>query len=133
MLFQGSHSVTGYYMFYSTLSKPDVNGSSETPAPYYEAQVDISWIVRGSEDALPKTNAGRLARLKSMATAGTGFQRTLQRIICDIPEHTEVSSIALADWPTVQWHGFDGRVTLLGDAAHPMAMCTYLKQAVKTT
>ena len=127
LLFQGSHPDTGYYMWYSTLSTTEVNGSSETKSPYYEAQLNVSWLVKGPEDNVPETNAGRLAKIKSLATAGTGFEKTLRETVEDIPEDTEVLDITLADWPTVPWHGFDGRVTLLGDAAHPMTMCKCLK------
>jgi 2-polyprenyl-6-methoxyphenol hydroxylase-like FAD-dependent oxidoreductase len=123
LLFQGSHPDTGYYMWYSTLSTPEVNGSSVTDNPHYEAQLNVSWLVKGSEDAVPVTNAERLAKMKAMARAGTGFEKTLRETIEDIPEGTEVLEIKLADWPSVQWPTFDGRVTLLGDAAHAMTMC----------
>ncbi|KAI9704556.1 MAG: hypothetical protein M1820_005469 [Bogoriella megaspora] len=122
LLFQGSHPDTGYYMWYSTLSTPDANGSCDTDSPYYEAQLNMSWLVKGTEDDVPPTNAERLGKMKAMATAGTGFERALREAVNDIPEGTEVVDIKLADWPTVQWRGFDGRITLLGDAAHAMTM-----------
>ncbi|KAH6853277.1 hypothetical protein B0I37DRAFT_358896 [Chaetomium sp. MPI-CAGE-AT-0009] len=122
VLFQGSHPDTGYYMFFSTLSTPEVNKSRETNNPYYEGQLDVSWLAEGPEDVVPPTNATRLARIKHMAGAGSGFHITLRKIIDDLPDDTEVSIVRLADWPTTSWDGFGGRVTLLGDAAHPMTM-----------
>ena len=94
LLFQGCHPDTGCYAFYSTLSTPQVNGSAE-----------------------------RLAKIKRFATAGTGFYQPLRDIVLSIPQDAKVLPVALADWPTVPWPNLDGRVTLLGNAAHPMAMC----------
>ncbi|KAK3299887.1 uncharacterized protein B0H64DRAFT_421345 [Chaetomium fimeti] len=122
VIFQGSHPATGYYMFFSTLSTPEVNGSRRTSNPYYEAQLDVSWLSEGPEDVVPRTNAARLARIKHMAAKDTGFHITLRKVIDDIPDDTQVSIVRLADWPTTSWDGFGGRVTLLGDAAHPMTM-----------
>lgn len=123
LLFQGSHPDTGAYLWYSALSTPEVNGSAEAGNPYYEVQLHISWLVKGPEEHVPETNAERLSKIKSLAPAGTGFEKTLRDTIDNIPEDTEVVDITLADWPTVPWNGLDGRVTLLGDAAHPMTMC----------
>jgi hypothetical protein len=123
VMFQGSHPDTGYYLWFSTLSTPGVNGSSETGSPYYEGQVCMSWLIKGVEDEVPPTNEERLARMKTMARAGTGFQTMLRETIEGVPKGTEVLEIKLADWPTVKWPSFDGRVTLLGDAAHAMTMC----------
>lgn len=122
-LFQGSHPGTGYYMFFAVLSTPRVNGSAETETPFYEAQLDLSWLSRDAADAVPLSNADRLSRIKRMAMTGTGFHSTLREIIEDIPDDAPVRSITLADWPTIPWNGFGGRVTLIGDAAHPMTMC----------
>jgi 2-polyprenyl-6-methoxyphenol hydroxylase-like FAD-dependent oxidoreductase len=127
LLFQGSHPDTRYFLWYSTLSTPEVNGSYKTDNSYYEAQLNVSWLVTGPEDAVPVTSAERLAKMKAMARAGTGFEKTLRETIEEIPEGTEVLEIKLADWPTVQWPNLGGRVTLLGDAAHAMTMCEYLK------
>jgi hypothetical protein len=43
----------------------------------------------------------------------------------NIPEGAEILEITLADWPCLKWP-FDGKVTLIGDAAHAMTMCTFL-------
>ena len=128
LLFQGCHPDTRCYAFYSILSTPQVNGSAETGNPYYEAQLDFNWPINCPEDddVVPETSAERLAKIKRFATAGTGFYQPLRDIVLSIPQDTQVLPVALADWPTVPWPNLDGRVTLLGDAAHPMAMCECL-------
>jgi len=126
LLFQGCHPDTGCYAFYSTLSTPQVNGSAETGNPYYEAQLDFNWPINCPEDdddVVPETSAERLAKIKRFATAGTGFYQPLRDIVLSIPQDAKVLPVALADWPTVPWPNLDGRVPLLGNAAHPMAMC----------
>ncbi|KAK4200779.1 FAD binding domain-containing protein, partial [Triangularia verruculosa] len=122
VLFQGSHPGTGYYMFYSTLSSPNVNSSSGTNNPYYEAQLEVSWISKDPDDMVPCPDTERVPRIKSMAAEGTGFYENLRDIINKIPDDAHGSSVVLQDWPTEAWDGFGGRVTLLGDAAHPMTM-----------
>lgn len=122
VLFQGSHHGTRYYMFYSTLSWPDVNGSSKTDTPYYEGQLDISWMSENYGDGVPATDTERITRIKSIAT---GFHSRSQDLIEGISHDAKVVKIDLNDWPTEPWDGLGGRVTLLGDAAHPMTMCKY--------
>lgn len=54
-----------------------------------------------------------------------GWVEPFRGIVADIPDGTEVKTLALEDWvPPAE--GFDsrgGRVTLIGDAAHAMTMC----------
>ncbi|KAK3326977.1 FAD binding domain-containing protein [Cercophora scortea] len=120
LLFQGNHPGTGTYVFFALLSTPERNGSSETDSLHFEVQLEVSWLLNGPEDEVPKNNAERLAKIKALATAGTGFITALRETIEDIPDDATVLHIRVADWPTVPWNGLDGRVTLLGDAAHPM-------------
>ncbi|KAK3998075.1 hypothetical protein QBC44DRAFT_338149 [Cladorrhinum sp. PSN332] len=123
-LFQGNHPDTGFYMFFSILSTPSVNGSdkSETPFMYYEVELNLSWLAEGPDDVVPTTNRDRLARMKYMATAGTGLHPAMRDIILGIPDDAEVYDVVLEDWPTMEWPDLDGRVTLLGDVAHHMVM-----------
>jgi 2-polyprenyl-6-methoxyphenol hydroxylase-like FAD-dependent oxidoreductase len=51
-----------------------------------------------------------------------GFAPCLRSAIEGITEGTPVSEIILADCPIPHWNS-SGRVTLIGDAAHPMVMC----------
>ncbi|KAJ6588010.1 FAD binding domain-containing protein [Mycena capillaripes] len=123
LLFQGSHPDTGYFMWFSILSTPEVNCSGDGGGkPYYEGQINVSWLAKGEEDVVPAGNEKRLTRMKEAARAGTGFHRTLRDTIEAIPEGTRVVEVKLADWPTKQWAPCDGRITLVGDAAHAMTM-----------
>ena len=120
LLFQGSHPDTGVYMWYSTLSTPEVNGSHGTGAGvYYEAQINLSWMLTGPEDEVPPTQAARLAKLKTLAQP---FEARLRQAIDDIPDDTEVLEIQLQDWPPLRWNNRASTVTLAGDAAHAMTM-----------
>lgn len=119
LLFQGSHRETGTFLWYSTLSTPEVNGSSGGEE-YYEGQLNMSWIVRRAEDEVPARNGERIAKMKEMARP---FEARLRKAVEDIPDEAVVLEIKLQDWPTLEWPTFDGKVTLVGDAAHAMTMC----------
>ncbi|RYC62294.1 hypothetical protein CHU98_g3907 [Xylaria longipes] len=121
LLFQGSHPETGCFMWFSVLSTPEANGSAGSAQAYYEAQINLSWLLRGPEDEVPSTDFERLARMKEMVRRGSGFHEVLRRAVESVPDGTRVQEIKLADWPTMKWEG-NGLVTLLGDAAHPMTM-----------
>ncbi|KAI1743341.1 FAD/NAD(P)-binding domain-containing protein [Xylaria scruposa] len=121
LLFQGSHPETGYFMWFSVLSTPEANGSIGSAQPYYEAQINLSWLFKGPEDEVPPTDSERLARMKEMVRRGSGFHEVLRRVVDSVPDGTPVREIKLADWPTLNWECND-LVTLLGDAAHPMTM-----------
>jgi hypothetical protein len=43
-----------------------------------------------------------------------------------IPEETEIKPLELCDWPPPKNMRTTGRVALVGDALHAMAMCKYL-------
>ncbi|KAJ7795233.1 hypothetical protein B0H14DRAFT_3114738 [Mycena olivaceomarginata] len=116
LLFQGSHPDTGYFMWFSILSTPEVNCSGDGGGkPYYEGQINVSWLAKGHEDVVPAENEKRLTLMKEAARAGTGFHKT-------DPRGTRVVEVKLADWPTKRWAPCDGRITLVGDAAHAMTM-----------
>ncbi|KAI5245607.1 hypothetical protein E4T42_06726 [Aureobasidium subglaciale] len=81
-------------------------------------QFNISWPKSPNEEEVFSDNASRLAALKLRAR---GFAPCLRDTIEAITEETTVSEIILADWNTPHWNR-SGRVTLIGDAAHPMVM-----------
>lgn len=118
LLFQGSHPDTGVFLWYSTLSTPETNGSSNSAA-YYEAQLMLSWIYNSPSDEVPSTNSERLALMKQISQ---NFEERLYNAIQAIPETTVVSEIKVQDWPPRVWDNLDGRITLIGDAAHAMTM-----------
>ncbi|RFU31575.1 hypothetical protein B7463_g4763, partial [Scytalidium lignicola] len=118
LLFQGSHPDTGVFLWYSVLSTPEVNGSSGNDE-YWEGQLNMSWIVESPEDEVPSTNEAKVAKMKQMAQP---FEARLKQAVMDIPDSSDVLEIKLQDWPTQEWSSHDGRVTLIGDAAHAMTM-----------
>ncbi|KAL3433423.1 hypothetical protein BDV09DRAFT_171940 [Aspergillus tetrazonus] len=124
LLFQGSHPETGVYMWFSLVSSPTINGSKDTPNPIYEGQLIQSWLYKSEKDAVPETDAERLALFKSNAQH---FQRRLREAIETLPEDSKVLHIKLVDWVPVDWDNLGGRVTLAGDAAH--AMTSYRGEA----
>jgi 2-polyprenyl-6-methoxyphenol hydroxylase-like FAD-dependent oxidoreductase len=122
VIWQGCHPRSGYFVFFSMLSTPSTNGSGMTDSPYYEAQFNLSWIVEKNGPA-PNASAEQLAKIKEAACASTGMFPALRDAILAIPDDTHTQKLILEDWPTQAWPLSDGRITLLGDAAHTMTMC----------
>lgn len=122
VIWQGCHPGSGYFVFFSMLSTPESNGSASTENPYYEGQFNMSWLT-GKHGPTPKTPTEQLAKAKEAACASSGMFPPLRQAILEIPEDTHALEIVLEDWPTQEWPLCDGRVTLLGDAAHTMTMC----------
>jgi len=118
LLFQGCHPETSTYLWFATLDTPEVNGS-QGASEYYSAQLNISWPVRSLADEVPASNAEKLQKMKDLAGV---FELRLKKAVQNIPDGTDILEIKLADWPCLQWP-FDGKVTLIGDAAHAMTMC----------
>lgn len=124
VIWQGCHPSSGYFVFFSMLSTPATNGSADTESAYYEAQLNVSWVIEKNGPA-PQTAAGQLAKIKEAACASTGMFPELREALLAIPEDTHTQKLVLEDWPTQEWPLSDGRITLLGDAAHTMTMCAY--------
>ncbi|KAL4947410.1 hypothetical protein BDW69DRAFT_178446 [Aspergillus filifer] len=131
LLFQGTHPDSGVFFWFSMLDAPDpeqeAKGGQEA---LYKVQLGISWPVRNEDtDCVPAENAARLENMKRRAE---GFVPFLYEVIQSIPEGTEVIEVTLADWegPPASddlgngkgWDNHDGRVILIGDAAHAMTM-----------
>jgi 2-polyprenyl-6-methoxyphenol hydroxylase-like FAD-dependent oxidoreductase len=119
LLFQGIHPDTGTFLWFSVLSTPEANGSLGADE-YYEGQVLVSWKVKSSEEEPPLSSRERVGLMKSLAMS---FEERLRTLVYDIPDDTEVIEIRIRDWPYVIWPNHDGKVTLIGDAAHAMTMC----------
>ncbi|KAK5089748.1 hypothetical protein LTR70_006590 [Exophiala xenobiotica] len=120
LLFQGCHPETSTFMWYSTISTPNLNGSDLTEEPYYEGQIIISWRHQNpSRDDIPSGNEERRQLMRRLAAP---FHDILRTVVESIPEDAEIKEIILADWPTLTWPNLDGRVALCGDAAHAMTM-----------
>lgn len=124
VIWQGCHPKSGYFVFFSMLSTPQHNGSADTADEYYEGQFNMSWLNEQHGEA-PKTPAEQVAKAKSAATASTGMFPLLKEAILGIPNNAPALEIKLEDWPAQTWPTQDGRIALLGDAAHTMTMCEY--------
>ena len=120
ILFQGCHPVTGTFMWFSIISVPETNGSCTTDKPFFEGQINLSWRVKAVDEEVPASNEERLRMMKLLSRP---FEERLRTVIENLPEETTVTEIRLQDWPSVEWSNH-GRVTLIGDAAHGMTMCT---------
>ncbi|THY76244.1 hypothetical protein D6C95_09983 [Aureobasidium pullulans] len=112
LLFQGIEPKTGNFLYCSLLEA----ATKETAS--HVVQFNVSWPQSSSKDEMFSDNTSRLAALKLRAR---GFAPCLRNAIESIVEGTPVTEIGLADWEFVHWDN-PGRVTLAGDAAHPMTM-----------
>lgn len=122
LLFQGCHPDTGTFLWFSTLDTPEVNGSKGAEE-YYSVQLNVSWPVRNLKDEVPVSNEEKLAKMKNLAEM---FESRLKTAVHNIPPGTEILEVKLADWPCLEWPNSNGKVTLIGDAAHAMTMCKLL-------
>jgi 2-polyprenyl-6-methoxyphenol hydroxylase-like FAD-dependent oxidoreductase len=120
MLFQGCHPVTGTFVWFSVISVPETNGSFNSDKPFVEEQINISWRVKAADEEVPGSNEGRLKMMKVLARP---LEERLRTVIEHLPDDNTVTEIRIQDWPSVEWPN-RGRVTLIGDAAHAMTMCT---------
>lgn len=50
----------------------------------------------------------------------TELAEPFRSVFSSLPEGTRIWCDRLSQWPSVQWDNREGRVTLAGDAAHPM-------------
>lgn len=65
-----------------------------------------------------------------MKRRASNFAEPFKTAILSVPDDTPVTEIKLGDWPCLEWDNHDGTVTLAGDAAHAMTMCTFLEQSL---
>lgn len=120
VLWQGTSPDRGVFFLFSVISTPESNNSAGTNDEYYEGQFNISWRPEVLGKPMPKTNAEKLALFKELTrTFFDGFSDAFNALTDQI----EVINIKLQDWPPEVWTPCGGRVTILGDAAHPMVMC----------
>lgn len=118
----GAHP-DGRFVFFSTISTPEVNGSKDLKDEYFEGQLNMSWVI--GENNIEQRNMGaaeKLAEIKKAGRQGTGFFPQLQEAFDNIPDDSEVQDIVMQDWPSQDWPS-SPCTTLLGDSVHPMAMC----------
>ncbi len=77
-------------------------------------QVVTSWLGE-PDDSLD--DAGRLAQVKEK---GSVLCEPYRSAVLWMPDDTKITYDGIAYWVPVPWDNHDGRVTLAGDAAHPM-------------
>lgn len=70
----------------------------------------------GREDDSLDT-AGRLAQVKQKAST---MCEPFRSAVMWMPDNTKITYDKMAYWVPIPWDNHDGRVTLAGDAAHPM-------------
>ncbi|KAK0765136.1 hypothetical protein N5P37_002614 [Trichoderma harzianum] len=119
LLFQGSHPTTGVFLWISMLETPEVNGTAGTANERFRVQVMLSWMDKDRNEVIPEANQDRIALMKRLVD---GFHPDLYNTIQAIPESSSTLHLVLQDWPCQDWSNHDGRVTLVGDAAHAMVM-----------
>jgi 2-polyprenyl-6-methoxyphenol hydroxylase-like FAD-dependent oxidoreductase len=66
------------------------------------------------------SSAGRVAELKKRASE---FAEPFRSAILWLPDNQDISFDRIVDWVTIPWDSRCGKITLAGDAAHPMAVC----------
>ena len=125
---QGGDPKSNVYFWFSFLDTPTNNNRKEDPNSY-ECQILLSWPYKvgfqGGEAPLevPSSNEERIQLMKRFAQS---WAEPFKEIVDCIPPSAEVKNISLEDWPPEKgmWDNRGGRVTLVGDAAHTMTMCT---------
>ncbi|KAL9012794.1 MAG: hypothetical protein Q9173_002469 [Seirophora scorigena] len=123
--FQGGDPNTDAFMYFSFLDTP-ANNTRDDPDTY-ECQILVSWPwregFRGMQKPLdiPDANEERVRLMKELVD---GWTNPFHECVMHIPADAEIKAIALEDFVPRHgmWDNRDGRVTLMGDAAHAMTM-----------
>lgn len=134
--FQATDPKTDAFIYFSFLSVP----AGDDPEDLVECQLLISWPLKegflGKEEVThtPECQSERLALMKEIAD---GWCEPFKSFVLDFPEETEVKVVRLEDWVPGSdgrvWDNRNGRVTLVGDAAHAMTMCKFLPSSSTTS
>ena len=125
--FQGGDPESDTFLFFSFLDTPS-NNTRTDDSNTYECQILISWPYRegyrGLDQPLevPSTNQERIRLMKTLAG---GWNEPFRTCVMNIPEDTIAKAIAIEDFVPKKgmWNNLEGRVTMIGDAAHAMTMC----------
>ncbi|EFQ25974.1 FAD binding domain-containing protein [Colletotrichum graminicola] len=119
---QGTSSRNDTFLYFSMLGAP---GNNDESTGQYSCQMCISWPNRpgflGKQEPTdyPQTNAGKIELIKSFAE---GWSEPFRGIALGIPHDTDVKQLDLYDYPPPKGLRSKGRVVLMGDAFHAMAM-----------
>ncbi|OHW99499.1 FAD binding domain-containing protein [Colletotrichum incanum] len=103
----------------------DAPGNNDESTDKYSCQMCISWPDRpgflGNPESTdyPQTIAGKIELIKSFAE---GWSEPFRGLALSIPADTDVKQLDLYDYPPPRGLRSKGRVVLMGDAFHAMAM-----------
>jgi hypothetical protein len=122
--FQGGDPNTNAYLWFSFISVPRSNDKNKEVV----CQIMVSWpyeagfLGRSEPTEVPDGNEARLLWMRTLAQ---GWAEPFREIVQDIPAGTEAKAITMEDWPPERgrWDNCNGKVALVGDAAHAMTMC----------
>lgn len=120
---QGTDPNTDSYLWFSFLSTPSDNNHQQEDL--YTCQIITSWphrpnwLSRADPTDVPNVKTTQLVLMKHLSDS---WAEPFRSIVQDIPRDAEIQPVELADWRPRVSAGFDGRVTLVGDAAHAMVM-----------
>lgn len=118
---QGTDPKTDAYLWFSFLETPSDGREDGT----YKCQVITSWpyrenwLERVDPTECPNTKTGQMFLMKNLSES---WAEPFRSLVQDTPKDTEIRPIELADWLPRLSTGLEGRVTLVGDAAHTMVM-----------
>jgi 2-polyprenyl-6-methoxyphenol hydroxylase-like FAD-dependent oxidoreductase len=98
----------------------------EDPANW-RFQIVTSWLGKQDESL---DDAGRLAQVKQKASI---LCEPFQSAVAWMPDDTKITYDMMAYWVSIPWDNHDGRVTLAGDAAHPMTPRTLVLEVPNST
>ncbi|KAF2227841.1 hypothetical protein BDZ85DRAFT_254975 [Elsinoe ampelina] len=124
---QGGDPKTDAFLWWSVLSTPSMNEGRVGLEGKYECQVMVAWpyregfLGRMEPVEVPRTSKERLALLREITN---DWCEPFKSLVHAVPEDTDLQEVKLEDWlpPAGDWNNFDGKVTLMGDAAHAMVM-----------
>ncbi|KAL1972577.1 hypothetical protein VTN31DRAFT_6991 [Thermomyces dupontii] len=112
--FQGTHSETNVYLYFSVLNTPRNVGND---TDYYIAQAVVTWSYDKNIE-IPDNDAETVALIKQLTS---NWASPFRELIETIPEDAELRRIHISDWyPTTKRE--HERVVVMGDAAHSMTM-----------
>jgi hypothetical protein len=92
--------------------------SSDDPAQW-------KWLLTQTWRSPEPTKLEGPAVLAKMKEKAKHFASPFREAFLSIPDEAPVWHNRLSNWPTKPWDSRGGRITLVGDAAHPMAFRTY--------
>ncbi|KAG8629409.1 hypothetical protein KVT40_003274 [Elsinoe batatas] len=124
---QGGDPKTDAFLWWSVLSTPSMNVGQIGLDGKYECQVMVAWpyregfLGRTEPVDVPETSKERLALVREITK---DWSQPFRSLVQAVPDDIDLQEVKLEDWvpPAEGWNNFDGRVTLMGDAAHAMVM-----------